>query len=103
MPTEQAVCEAQENEMSEARKKLLGDLHAEADELAQKIKRLQAFVLEVSADLECSHAEYIQNCQKQLAFMQEYHKILCKRVRTLRWYSGEDLVKAIGEIYQRKA
>ncbi len=47
MPTEQAVCEqAQPNEMSEARKKLLGDLHAEADELAQKIERLQAFVLD---------------------------------------------------------
>lgn len=35
MPTEQDMCEqAQPNEMSEARKKLLGDLHAEADELA---------------------------------------------------------------------
>lgn len=48
MPTEQAVCEqAQPKEMSEARKKLLSDLHAEADELAQKIQRLQAFVLKV--------------------------------------------------------
>ena len=49
MPTEQAVCEQAQPKMSEARKKLLRDLHAEADELAQKIKRLQAFMEDFNA------------------------------------------------------
>ena len=104
MPNEQAVCEqAQPNEMSEARKKLLGDLHAEADELAQKIERLQAFVLKVGVEVEDFNAEYLYSCQKQLAFMQEYHKILCERMRKIRGVFGEEVVNFIGKIYQRKA
>ena len=105
MPTEQAVCEQAQpkEEMSEARKKLLGDLHAEADELAQKIERLQAFVLKVGVEVEDFNAEYLYSCQKQLAFMQEYHKILCERMRKIRGAFGEKVVNFIGVIYQRKA
>ncbi len=104
MPTEQYMCEqAQPNEMSETRKKLLGDLHAEADELAQKIERLQAFVLEVSANIDyaCNTEHYVQACQKQLAFMQEYHKTLCDRLMIVRRGYGENIVKTIAEARQK--
>lgn len=90
MPTEQALCEQAQTKRDERS--------------SQKIKRLQAFTLEVDTSLGgCFHTGYIQNCQKQLAFMQEYHKILCDRMRALMQFFGEDLVKTIGEIYQRKA
>ena len=97
MPTEQSMCceQAQPNEMSEARKKLLGDLHAEADELAQKIERLQAFVLKVGVEVEDFNAEYLYSCQKQLAFMQEYHKILCERMRKIRGAFGEVVLSSV--------
>lgn len=104
MPTEQDMCDQAQQTMSEARKKLLGDLHAEADELAQKIERLQAFVLKVGVEVEDFYAEeYLYSCQKQLAFMQEYHKMLCDRLMFVRGNYGENIVKAIAKVFQRKA
>lgn len=99
MPSQNEVCEAVQVEMSEARAKLISDLKAECEELAQKIEKCQKFVLKVQANGITS--EYMSLCEQQLQYMMDYHRTISHRIAFLQGYDGKYIVSIIGKIYQR--
>lgn len=99
MPNQSEVCEAAQSEMSEARAKLISDLKAECEELAQRIEKCQKFVLKVQYHGITN--DYVLWCEQQLQHMMSYYGAISRRISILQGYEGEHIVSTLGKIYQR--
>lgn len=99
MPNQNEVCEAAPTKMSEARAKLISDLKAECEELAQKIDKCQKFVLKVQAHGITN--DYVLWSKQQWDYMASYHEAIARRINILQSDEGEHIVSTLGKIYQR--